>query len=300
MPRSINTNQLTAGKTFMVRGNITYCRIASQIAGDELAKSDARIQQKGWNPVGRPHTTVTICNARVECVNPNQPSLEEQYGMESMFTSQSEIARDNGGGYCFQGMNKGKFLPFVGVRRQNEPNTVDEIVPENELATGLDVTLVMRVFQGKPNKGVSLDGVIVNEPLRYRTNNATASALADLGITFNPAPNKPVPVEANPIPNTTQTAPMSNDTPFGGAPAHPVTPPPANGNPFASAPNPNYGAPNSGNQGGGQAAPAMNQNVQQGAPVTPNTAPMNTPQAPNYQGGENNGIRYRPEDNRNY
>lgn len=189
--RTVALAQLGVGKTFLVNGNITYCRITSQIAGEELAKSDLRRTQKGWLAVGRPHTTIQLCNASVICNNPQAKTPEEIYGIESLFVSASEIARDNGGGYSFTGMNKGKYLPWVGVA---EGNVVNEIHPSAELAVGLNVTLLMRVFQGKPNKGVTLDGVIVNEPIRYATNfgvKAVENQLASMGLTFVPSGQGP-------------------------------------------------------------------------------------------------------------
>ena len=77
----------------------------------------------------------------------------------------------------------------------------------------MDVTLVMRVFQGKPNKGVTLDGVILNEAPRYYASADPSASLSALGITFVPAKAE------TPAP---ETAPMAHEAfPFANQQAQP-------------------------------------------------------------------------------
>lgn len=182
--RTVKNSQLTPNTAFYVSGELGFARITSQIAGEELRKSDERRAARGWIPVGKPYTTATVNKAQVLMKNPQAPTIEEIYAQESLYTSQN-----SNGGYSYTCNNKGKFLPWVGQR--NADGSVDQIVPEGELASGLKVTLCMRIFtvRGCLNKGVTLDGIIVEEPVRYYTNNQAASMLAESGIAFhvNPA-----------------------------------------------------------------------------------------------------------------
>lgn len=183
--RTVSTNQLTNGAYFAVRGNVSFSRIATRIEGDELEQDKQRRRARGWIPVERPYTTMTINNARVIYYHgPQNKRNEEIYAEESLYTSQ----RNAGAGFFFSAQNRGRKLPWVGVL-DADGKTVNQVPNlEGELANGLDVTLIMRVFQGKPNKGVSLDGVIVHEPIRYFNFEQPGNGLSELGLKFNPAP----------------------------------------------------------------------------------------------------------------
>lgn len=183
--RTVTNAQLKAGTSFMVQGKLGFARLTSQIAGEELLQSDARRQNKGWLPVGKPYTTATVNDARVMMMDPNHPTPEEVYAQESFYTSHASQAS----GYSYTINNKGKNLPWIGVR--NEKGQIDQIKPEGELAAGLRVTLVVRIFavSGRPQKGVSLDGVIVEEPVRYYNPNDAKAILQSHGLVFNPNPD---------------------------------------------------------------------------------------------------------------
>ena len=69
--RTINTNQLTPGTTFMARGKVTWSHIASLIQGKELEERIARERQAGrMGIIDRPHSTISIHEARVVYKNP--------------------------------------------------------------------------------------------------------------------------------------------------------------------------------------------------------------------------------------
>lgn len=258
---TISLNQLTPNTTVLVRGKLAFSRLAKQIDGEELQKDMQRRQQKGWIPIDKPYTTATINNAQLICPN-GQKSLADTYVEERFFQSKSSHAS----GWSYTANNKGKNLPYIcEMKGQNAV----QIIPESELANGLDVTLVLRVFKGKPNNGLSLDGVIVNEPIRYYVGNNAGAGLADLGITFVPAAAPaaaPVAESAAPAPAPAPaaapaTAPANfpaDDNPFGGPVSAPV------GNPYATQPAAGmpFGAP----QGGFQPA-----QPQQGIRYNPNS-----------------------------
>lgn len=181
--RTISTQSLTPGELFCVCGKLTYSRLAKQVDGEELEKDKQRRAARGMRPIERPYTSATITDAYVSLKDKNNPTLEERYAQESLYTSHAKDSH----GFNFSGVNRGNRLPWIGVRDPKDPMKIEQLVLPNELASGLDVTLVMRVFQGKPNKGVTLDGVILNEPPRYFASADPTASLSALGITFIPA-----------------------------------------------------------------------------------------------------------------
>lgn len=181
--RTISTQSLTPGETFYVRGKLTYGRLAKQVDGEELEKDKQRRAARGMRPIERPYTSATITDAYVPLKDKNNPTLEERYAQESLYTSHANGSH----GFNFSAVNRGNRLPWIGVRDPHDPMKIEQLMLPNELASGLDVTLVMRVFQGKPNKGVTLDGVILNEPPRYFAFADPTASLSALGITFIPA-----------------------------------------------------------------------------------------------------------------
>lgn len=245
MPKTINNNQLTPDATYLVRGQVGFSRISRPTTDKEREDANRRRTHK----IDKNYTTMSIYNAQVLARNPQAPTLEERYAAECLYKSSSP----NYPGNNFTAMNKSKYLPKVGVLTPTPENANNyvEIIPEGELAAGLDVTLVMRVFKGQGNNGVTLDRVLVNEPIRYYgMNSAVDQQLNDFGITFTAmAParvaEEPVsPVEDDTPETTFAAAPTANNVAPVAAPAPAMVAPapvaaPA-GNPFTSyAPNQN-------------------------------------------------------------
>lgn len=195
--RTISTQSLTPGALFCVRGKLTYGRLAKQIDGEELEKDKQRRAARGMRPIERPYTTATITDAYVAIPQSRKdnPTLEERYAQESLYTSHAQGST----GFNFSAVNRGNKIPWVGVRDPQDPMKIEQILLPNELASGMDVTLVMRVFQGKPNKGVTLDGVILNEAPRYFASADPTASLSALGITFIPAETTAPAAEAAPM-----------------------------------------------------------------------------------------------------
>lgn len=242
MAKTINNSQLTPDNIYLVQGKVGFSRIARQTTDEERKKDNARRQ----HPIDKNYTHLSIYDAHVIAKDPNNPSVEDRYAAESLYRSSSP----NYPGNNFTGINKSKFLPKVCVINPEKPGTYDEIIPEGELDSGLDVTLVMRVFKGQgSNNGVSLDRVLVNEPIRYfRSNSHVDEALASMGITFNAiSPSATIAAEA--IANEEASGQTSNAQPAA-APADPAvdnpfstyakpTAEPAADSPFAPPPAPN-------------------------------------------------------------
>lgn len=283
--RTISTNQLTPGRIFRVRGKVGFSRLTSRIEGEELQQDIQRRRSKGWLPIEKPYTTITINQAEVIVTDRNNIQPEEQYAIESLYTSSSQRGQ---GGYSYTANNKGtRSLPYVAVARAGAQSVVDQIQPEGELANGLDVTLVMRVFKGKPNIGVSLDGVIVNEPIRYFDNTRAGAGLDSFGITFNPL-----------APGTLPTAAENDNGYSADQPAYAGH----EDLPFVS-----EGAAAAGNTANPVAPIGAMPGATGTAPVTP-VAPagnaMNAPINPMGTAPQNGGIRYDPNqpgsENRGY
>jgi len=175
--RRISNNQLTPDATYLVRGQVGFGIITRHTTDAERERQNARRMHK----IDKNYSTMSIYNAQVICKDINNPTIEEQYAMECLYKSSSPSYPGNN----FTGMNKSRNLPRVGVLSDVNSNRYIEITPEAELATGSDVTLVMRVFKGQGNNGVSLDMVLVNstEP-KYYANNTARKNLEDFGITF--------------------------------------------------------------------------------------------------------------------
>ena len=183
-PRTVHNSQLKQGSIIFIRGQVGFSRISRQTTDEERMKDNQRRTHK----IEKNYTTVTIYNAQVMARNPQAPTPEEIYALESCYVSNSQDYPGNN----FTGMNKSAFLPKVGVLVQgsnpdNHPS-YDEITLEGELQKGTDVTLLLRVFAGQGgNNGVSLDTILINQSdFQYYGNNAhVTDAMNAFGINFN-------------------------------------------------------------------------------------------------------------------
>lgn len=183
-PRTVQNSQLKPGSIIFVRGHVGFSRISRQTTDEERIKDN----QRRTHQIEKNYTTITIYNAQVMARNPQAPTPEEIYALESCYTSSSQDYPGNN----FTGMNKSAFLPKVGVLAQgsnpdNHPS-YDEITLEGELQKGTDVTLLLRVFAGQGgNNGVSLDTILINQSdFQYYGNSAhVIEAMNAFGINFN-------------------------------------------------------------------------------------------------------------------
>lgn len=266
MAKTISNRQLTPGETYLVRGKVAYSHITKLTTDEERAAANANRTYK----IDKNYTSITLYDANVLSLNPQAPTIEEQYGLESLYNPKN--ADPNMPGKRFTGINKSASLPRVGVIAPTpNANTANyqETNLQAELAIGLDVTLVMRVFKGQSNNnGVTLDRVLVNEPLRYYQANAQAvdAALNRFNITFTAMP--PV-AEETAEADTAEPAPPASIA-SAAVPMQPVTAQvnpaaaPAQNNPFATA------SPSQGNPFGANPATVSAQTVsnQAAGPVT--------------------------------
>jgi hypothetical protein len=182
----VNATQLTPNTTVHIKGKLTYSRLAKLVEGADLAAVDARRAKDGMSPIGRPHTSVNLAEAEVVFADPANPTLEELFVHERRFISAKHPER----GQSYSMDNKSTNLPIVGVK--NADGTVEQVILEGDLAAGLEVTLVLRVYKPKgfPNCGLSLDLVMLHEAPRYYNAGINTSELAARGIIFTAPPKQ--------------------------------------------------------------------------------------------------------------
>lgn len=228
--RTVSANQLADNTTFLIRGRVLYSRIRSQVAGEELARKNQRAMQQGRQPRNRPYTTLSICQAEVVRANPNAPMMnpEEIFATESLYTSTTQPNN----GLCYSADNTGNYLPRLCVQEGNMVTELSADEIHGELDNGLLVTMVMRIYNsGKPNKGITLDTIIVNEPIRFYQGGAAAN-LEKYGLTVNLQPNRQqaaapaqtAPAMGGPQPAYPAQAPMQQPMQAPQAPAPGVVP----------------------------------------------------------------------------
>lgn len=230
----ISTNDLTPNTQFLIRGRVSFSRISHRVEGEELQRDIQRQRQQGRRVIhDKPYTSLSIDEAVVIMKNPQAPTREETFAQERLYKSTAKNAK----GMSFTGRNKSNSLPSVLISNDGGRTAAPMNEPlAGELAPGLDVTLVMRVFNSPQNNGVTLDAVIINEPIRYYSSNQLD--LSEYGITVtNPTDSAPA---ANPQPETPAAAPVIPAA----APTYPAyTAPTENpGTPGAVPAYPNYDA----------------------------------------------------------
>lgn len=287
--RTVKVNELQEGQIFYVRGYVDFSRINSQIAGEELKKDNERRKSRNVTPYDRPYTRISLTKAQGLQASAAGNTLLDTFAKESPFERKN---RDASEGPFYEAVNKGLYLPDVYIREAD--GSLTSVVPEGELAQGLHVTCMMRIYGSKnyQNKGISLDAVICEEPIRYYQGNSTAKSLTDMGMKVN---NPTAPRRADNSAETTeatqnQTAPYQ--PPVQAPPVSaPVAPP--QGNPYMTQqPTPQYAAP---------AAPQFATPMAPAAPAPQMPNNNNTP-FPAQPAAPQGGIVYDPasDPNRGY
>jgi hypothetical protein len=182
----VHATQLTPGTNVHIKGKLTFSRLAQLVDGEELAKSDAQRVQNKMSPVGRPHTSVNLAEAEVVFADPANPTPEEIFVQERRYLS--KVHPEYGLSYSLD--NKSTTLPIVGVQKAD--GTVEQVILEGDLAAGIEVTLVLRVYkpQGYANCGLILELVVLHEPVRYYNAGINTGELAARGIVFSTPPKR--------------------------------------------------------------------------------------------------------------
>lgn len=193
MTNPIAAEALRAGQQILLQGTLTFGKLAEQYTGEALERRIAQQTSNGsYYPTKVPHTTVNIADAKVLFHDPANPTLEEQFVQSKLYTIK---AGDNQGKIGFGIDDKSRNLP--PVFQKNAEGKFEQVKLERELASGLDVMLVVETYAPKDyaKKGLGLRQVLVNEEIRYFGGGASVEALAERGIVFA-APIEQVPATA--------------------------------------------------------------------------------------------------------
>lgn len=288
MSNAININSLTTGEMALVRGKVQFSHVTSQYTGQALAY---RIEQQRKNgsrfPTTVPHTTISLSEPQIIPATNGVMTPTEQFIQNRFYMNKHNVLSFNIDG-------KGRYLPVIAQRNTDGSCTqIDN--PPAELANGLYVTLVLQVFDTDQNKGIGLNYVIAEEPIRYYTA-ANEAALKAVGINFtNPVRMKSADdvdsdPDTQPATYPPQTQPAQSPMPMYPAPAPAPAAPAVPGN-FAM---PTPVQPANPNQAYPQPKPAFPQNRPPQPPIPGAQPPRGADNAPTP-----GGLRYDPNDDPN-
>lgn len=244
-PRKISINELTPNEIIKVRGKVNWSHISYLYDGEELKiENEKRNQYSKFKTDIGPHTRLSVTNAEIIEVNPiaNQPSLLAQYIRQRMWLSTQNPEL----GYHYDAISKRKTPPEVYVQLDPNQTQVDQIFlqTKQELAIGLDVTIVLRVYKPKNygNNAIAFDSVIINEEPRFFQSTGTGSAesvLNRLGLTVNHNKAAQAPAQASAPAQVQAPAPMPGQVPQA-QPQQPVQAPVTQQPYIVPPPQPNY------------------------------------------------------------
>lgn len=186
MAHTINPNQLTEGTYISVRGKVEFSRLTRFLTPEERQAAEARQKQNSQfsNLPEGPFTTITIADAYVIPAQTNGMKTKEEIYVEEKFYQGKKDGRTK-----FSIDNKSSNFPRFYQVRVNPDGSIDnrhaeEVPAKGELAKELDVVLILRVYKPKrfENRGLALDSVIAQEPIRYYQSNSAVQHLAQMGI----------------------------------------------------------------------------------------------------------------------
>ena len=252
----MDSSTLRPGQMIVVEGNVNYCRLTRKIEGTALDEYNRNSKSKF--PETKPFVTITIDNPAIVIQN-GIKTPEDSYVENKFYDSTADPKNPK---RCFRINSKNNQLPkfyqvTIDENGNINPNRIQEKPRLGELAQGLKVRLMLRVYQTNysNNKGLSLEMVIAQEPIRYfrQGENLAISYLKQTGITVESmsdddrareeaaAAAAAQPVTAEPQKAPVQTPPVPNETPYRNS--APMTPPVQAAPPVQQAPPANWTCP---------------------------------------------------------
>ena len=211
MAKKVETNDLLTGTMILLKGDLEFSKLSKKYIGKELEEKISRTEAVSGYPIYEPHVTVTIKNTKIVGFNVQEkPQNYDQkaykkkiatFIKERLYHSQKG---DYKNGYSIARryyinnfidrhrdnpnlVKKGQLtkkgwdifakdnLPAVYFRTEDEPNVLNKVNLKDEIAKDSSVILVLRIYESSSkkgrNKGLSLDGVIVNGEIKYFTSN---------------------------------------------------------------------------------------------------------------------------------
>ena len=204
----VRSEDLTPHKLIVVTGSIGWARVRSLMGPEDIQRVNQIRSSKFPLDPHKPITQFTLHNASVMYADPNNPTVEERYVAERLYTSQTYPER----GHQFSQDNKGEFLPPLLQRMPDGSarQISDDEIPASqralptEPAPGQRATAVLRVFDSSWGKnGLTLAAIILEDEPQWftggTTSNLDSDELAARGIVFSG-------------PLTNQTGQVYNDT----------------------------------------------------------------------------------------
>ena len=213
MARTVLAETLNVGDVIYVSGTVDFSHITKKYEPGTEEFEQAFMRKKMMSPKARKpqkgYTSITILNPKISTKDPEAFKYEgneliadidkmtplEAYMYESMFKSKQH------GDWRLTNENKGN-LPQVG-EIDKKTKQVTLVTPQGELTKGLKVVLVFNVFKTSEGKGVGLQAVLADEPLRYFSTNSTFTSLENLGFTIKD--ERTAVVEEAPVAENTET-----------------------------------------------------------------------------------------------
>lgn len=238
MAHTIPSSTLKPNTFVYVRGNVEFSRLTRYLTDNELKEDQSRRQARGMIAIDSNYLTITVTNARIVPLDPNNVSLEEKYIAETFYKSQK-----NPNTMTYNAISKSNnfpkfFEPIINPDGSCNTNRCKELPISGEPVTGLDVTIVLRSFKPKRynNIGFVVDSVIANEPMRYYDLNSAVAEFKKRGIVadeLTPAEREEAISKLQNRPVTTP-AHASDDTVIEAETPAQVTPPPAGTDPYST------------------------------------------------------------------
>lgn len=220
---TVPAERLREGQQIFVRGKISFSRLAKLVDGPALAKSIEQAKKRGsLYPTTVPHTTINLIDAQVLAADGTTYTPEEEFVASQIYSVKSG---ENQGKQGYGIDNKSTYLPTIlepVTPTAEDPSTHRQLVLERDLATGVDVTLVLQVFKPKDyeKRGIGLQQVILNEAPRYfASGGVDSAALQARGIVVG-GPIVSVPGESAPVDPATAAAEFTREAAMSGFPTH--------------------------------------------------------------------------------
>lgn len=192
----IQAHQLTPGSTVIVKGLIGFSRLRSLMGPQEIIKmNQARTRSMYKLDPNKPITRLNLHHAEVVYADPANPTIEEMFVNERMYTSSQRPER----GVQYSIDNKGSVLPILGETQAD--GRVVQLKPENgnvpadsngrpaELANDQEVQVVLNVYATSQNPGVGIQMVVTTGPAKWFSFGiGNQDYLAQRGIVFAQPP----------------------------------------------------------------------------------------------------------------
>ena len=192
----IQASQLNPGSTVIVKGLIGFSRLRSLMGPQEIIKmNQARTRSMYKLDPNKPITRLNLHHAEVVYADPANPTIEEMFVNERMYTSSQRPER----GVQYSIDNKGSVLPILGETQAD--GRVVQLKPENgnvpadsngrpaELANDQEVQVVLNVYATSQNPGVGIQMVVTTGPAKWFSFGiGNQDYLAQRGIVFAQPP----------------------------------------------------------------------------------------------------------------